>query len=154
MKYGLILVFVILWTAGFGRDKISPAAMKLMNIDREFSKLSIEQGAPSAFAEYADTGVIKFEKGTAPIVGRDRMIESFEMWPEGAELRWEPFYAEISESEDLGYTLGHYYFLMTDSSGETHSSEGNYVTIWKKQTDGQWKFVFDTGDTGPAPEEF
>ncbi len=29
---------------------------------------------------------------------------------------------------------------------------GKYVTIWKKQADGTWKFVVDVGNKSPAPE--
>jgi hypothetical protein len=28
---------------------------------------------------------------------------------------------------------------------------GNYMSVWKKQDDGSWKFVLDGGNTTPPP---
>jgi ketosteroid isomerase-like protein len=46
-------------------------------------------------------------------------------------------------SGDLGYT----YELFTVTAKDT-TMQGTYVSIWKKQKDGNWKFVLDTGNPG------
>jgi ketosteroid isomerase-like protein len=38
---------------------------------------------------------------------------------------------------------------MKDSAS---TSKGTYVTIWRKQKDGKWKFVLDTGNQGVGDE--
>jgi hypothetical protein len=54
----------------------------------------------------------------------------------------------------LGYTWGHYQFNPGDTTIDGHrqgtgpTSRGYYVTIWKK-TNGDWKYVLDTGVAGP-----
>ena len=63
----------------------------------------------------------------------------------GSPLSWEPLRAEIAASQDLGYTFGRY--ALRD--GETVKAYGVYVTVWKKQPDGSWKFVLDGGGTTP-----
>ncbi len=60
-------------------------------------------------------------------------------------LSWEPIYAKISGSGDLGYTYGTYTSTVR-ATGEI--SKGTYVTVWEKQADGTWKFVLDTGTEG------
>jgi ketosteroid isomerase-like protein len=58
-------------------------------------------------------------------------------------LSWQPMNAEISKSGDLGFTYGVYELSIKDSV-----YKGTYVSIWKKQNDGSWKFVLDSGNEG------
>jgi len=59
-------------------------------------------------------------------------------------LLWKPEFVELSKSGDLGYTYVEYVFLKKDSSGNTIESKGIFHTVWKKQSDGKWKFVWDS----------
>ena len=59
-------------------------------------------------------------------------------------LTWEPDFADVAKSGDLGYTWGRYTYTSFDSTESP--SCGFYVTIWKKQLDGSWRFVFDAGN--------
>jgi len=68
-------------------------------------------------------------------------------------LTWEPTSVEIAASGDLGYTLGKWTYTVKDSTGEESSSFGYYISIWKKQTDGNWKWVFNSGISGPTENE-
>jgi ketosteroid isomerase-like protein len=40
-------------------------------------------------------------------------------------------------------------FRQKEASGKVTERRGQYVTIWRKQPDGSWKVVFDTGSTLP-----
>jgi len=57
--------------------------------------------------------------------------------------------AEIARSGDLGYTYGNYEFITMDSLQKESKTYGNYVTIWKRQADGSWKYVLDGGVSTP-----
>jgi ketosteroid isomerase-like protein len=59
-------------------------------------------------------------------------------------ITWQPFKAEASG--DLGYTIGNWKYQTKDTI-----MYGNYCTIWKRQQDGNWKFVFDGGNNTPKP---
>jgi ketosteroid isomerase-like protein len=64
-------------------------------------------------------------------------------------LSWNPLFEKISENGDLGYYGIH--TTLEKASGEV--TKGTYITIWEKQTDGNWKFVLDTGTQGlPDPD--
>jgi ketosteroid isomerase-like protein len=67
-------------------------------------------------------------------------------------LRWQPISAEISNSGDLGYTVGSYVMNRTDEKGSVILGTGKYLTVWRLQKDRSWKVEFDTGvpDTPPA----
>jgi len=46
---------------------------------------------------------------------------------------------------DVGMTSGPYESHVQDAQGIDHRSAGNYVTVWQRQKDGQWRFVWDGG---------
>ncbi len=132
---------------------IAQKKQELLAVDREFSNYSAENGAPDAFAKYAEEAVIVIHRGAAPLFGHESLVKSFDGFPPNARLIWEPFHADISSSGDMGYTVGHYTMTSVDSTAESKATEGNYVTIWKIQPDDSWKFVFDTGNEGPPPKK-
>jgi len=55
----------------------------------------------------------------------------------------------VSASADLGYSYGTAEFKPRDASKQVEY--GNYVRIWKKQTDGSWKIVLDLLSSAPKP---
>ncbi len=122
----------------------------LLQTDREFSIMSEKEGMFISFLAYiADDGVI-LRDNSFPSKGKESLRNYYSGKSDTSfTLTWEPIYADIAGSGDLGYTYGTY--ITTDKvSGEV--SGGTYVTIWKKQTDGKWKFVLDTGTEGlPDP---
>ena len=56
-------------------------------------------------------------------------------------IRWKPLRADVAASGDLGYTWG----VAESGPGKEGPFKpyGIYVTIWKRQADGKWKFVYD-----------
>lgn len=68
--------------------------------------------------------------------------------PKGVELIWWPLWAGIARSGDLGFTTGPY-----TADGKPG---GYYFTVWAKQPDGAWKWLFDGGppsdQAGAAPQ--
>lgn len=123
----------------------------MLEADRAFSRFSVESGMYEAFDKYMADSAMILRNGAHPIVGREKIRELLTPPPEGT-LKWEPVYSDIAASGDLGYTVGRYSYSVVDSAGEATSSGGYYVTIWRKQADGSWKYVFDTGTQG-LPED-
>ena len=65
-------------------------------------------------------------------------------------MNWQPKGAAIAESGELGYTYGVYTVALKNKDTLIH---GTYVNIWKKQPDGSWKLVLDSGNEGIEEEE-
>jgi len=59
------------------------------------------------------------------------------------KLDWTPDFVDVSESEDMAYSYGGYSFSALSSKGDTINSSGIFHTVWKKQLDGSWKYVWD-----------
>ena len=58
-------------------------------------------------------------------------------------LTWKPTKALIAQSVELGYTYGFWTII-----AQNDTSRGTYLTIWKKNAMGEWKFIADTGNEG------
>jgi ketosteroid isomerase-like protein len=68
-----------------------------------------------------------------------------------AQLVWDPIRAEISNANDLGYTIGSYRVIRVGAAeDEPPLSHGMYLTVWRRQADGAWKVAADIG--APAGE--
>jgi ketosteroid isomerase-like protein len=119
----------------------------LVDAERAFSALSVEQGMKSAFiANLADDGIL-FRPG--PVNGRD-------LWkkrpnPPGT-LIWEPSYAEVSALGDLGVSTGPWEFRPPEGSGDAKVGHGHFVSIWERGERGPWKVAVDLGISHPRPE--
>jgi CpeT protein len=146
-------VFKRVQAVGGGAGGDAEAAKEAMlAADREFSQLSVAEGMAAAFERFADAGATVFREGRTPISGREAIGGHFAGGAE-AILSWEPYFAEIGASGDLGYTLGRWLYETQDGEGHPETEHGYYITIWKKQSDGTWKYVFDTGITSEEPFE-
>jgi ketosteroid isomerase-like protein len=55
----------------------------------------------------------------------------------------------MSPAGDMGYTWGHYEGHAKDKSGNAVTTSGRYMTIWRKQPDGQWKVALDSSSEEP-----
>src|SRR6185436_18782069 len=116
-----------------------------MQTDQAFSDLSKAKGRNASFLEYMDEHVTMLRANGMPLVGKDTMAKRFAERPDTSyTLTWQPLYADAAASGDLGYTYGRWLLVTTTND----SSEGTYCTIWKKDSNGNWRFVLDTGNEG------
>ncbi len=130
------------------------AKIEMMNVDREFSRMSGEKGMKAAFIEYLDSNGVLLRPNRLPIAGAGAIDYLLEQNDADYTLTWEPRDGFIAQSGDLGYTFGVY--ALRPSQKDT-IIYGTYVNIWKREKDGTWKYVLDTANEGigdqTAPEE-
>jgi ketosteroid isomerase-like protein len=70
----------------------------------------------------------------------------------GFAVGWQATKVEASRGGDLAYSVGTYELTMNDAKGKPVTDHGKYLTVWKKQPDGQWKVVADIYNSDlPAP---
>jgi ketosteroid isomerase-like protein len=153
MRIVAILLLALLFVGGCN-EQPSPdqAREQLMQVDREFSAMSVAVGARKAFEAYIGEGATVFRNNAMPFTGKEEILPLYDNLG-GGTLEWEPYFADVSATDDLGYTLGQWDYTAHDSTGAEQTASGYYVTIWKRQADGSWKFVFDTGTDGPQSDE-
>lgn len=124
------------------RGRADPS--ELLRADSAFAALSVTSGAKNAFLAFSAEDAISFGGGAEMTQGRQAIGAGFDGFPEGAVLEWWPVAAEIAPSGDLGCTVGE-----AKITSLNHYSK--YLTIWRRQPDGAWKFVADGGNVRPAP---
>ena len=117
----------------------------LVQMERDFARAAATKGTRDAFLEFlADDGIL-FQPG--PVNGKKFWTER---QPRKGLLSWEPIFADVSRAGDLGYTTGPWEFR-PNGADDKPVAFGQYFTIWKKQTDGSWKFVLDRGVGSEKP---
>jgi len=126
----------------------------LKKTDLAFSKMSVDSGIGKAFIQFADTGAYILRYDRFPVVGTDELVKAYSSpTPLNLVLIWEPVKAEIARSNDFGYTIGNWEMKTKTSGGADTVLYGNYLTVWKKQSDGSWKYVSDAGSHTPGPNK-
>jgi uncharacterized protein (TIGR02246 family) len=94
-----------------------------------------------------------FPAGEPVVVGKEKILAEWSpiLTDPSVSLTWSPDKAEIAGSGDLGYTYGKYLWTGKGSNGQTSTRHGKYVTIWRKEPDGQWRVVVDLGTPSDPP---
>lgn len=114
---------------------------ELMKEDRAFGT-SVQLDDPSKWSAFLAPDGTVLQSGVGEIQGPEAVEHMFTDAIDSAtvtSLRWEPERAEVSRTGDLGYTVGRYLATGIDLAGNEITKEGTYVTIWRRQDDGEWK---------------
>lgn len=96
--------------------------------------------------------VTTFNGGTeGEIRGRDAVMKDWSDFfdPNGPSLTWTPTQAGVVGGGDLGYSTGRSVLKGKDAVGNAVERHAEYLTVWRKQKDGAWRVVFDTGSALP-----
>jgi ketosteroid isomerase-like protein len=133
---------------------LSEARTKLRSTDSSFSDLSYRMGTGYAFSNtVAENGVL-FGSPELRVGPRD-VRDGFDKQSEASSLTWKPVYVEVAGSRDLGYSIGEYVSTGRGATTATGAAVvqrfGKYLTVWRRQKDGSWKFVADGGNPSPTP---
>ena len=139
----LILLFTLMFLASC-KPSVIPGKEELLNVDRKFSATSTEKGYGAAFVEFAHPNAVLLRANSMPIAGIEAVTRLFETADTtSVRFTWEPIDAEIALSGEIGYTYGVYTFKK-----DTTTEKGTYVSVWKKDATGNWKYVLDCGNKG------
>jgi hypothetical protein len=117
----------------------------LIKAEKDFAAYSVAHSTKEAFQQFIDSNSIMFDEG--------KPITAIEFWNKREKrpgiLNWHPQFAEISASEDFGYTTGPWTYQ--NSLKDSVIARGQYSTVWKLNTKGEWKFVVDFGIDNTQP---
>jgi ketosteroid isomerase-like protein len=120
------------------RRHVAAAAPELEAADVAFSAATGDRGAEGWVAAFDPEGWM-LRQGEK-VVGHDAIAALMRPALAGGRMSWAPLAS--GRAGDLGFTVGKASF--TGATAET-SWRSSYVTIWRRQSDGTWKVLFDTG---------
>ena len=115
---------------------------EVADTELQFSAMADSLGTQAAFEAFAAEDAVLMRNNTI-IKGRKSIADLFKNSDPNAKLSWGPDFVDVSASGDLAYTYGTYVYSTTDSTGVERNSEGIFHTVWKRQADGSWKYVWD-----------
>jgi ketosteroid isomerase-like protein len=72
--------------------------------------------------------------------------------PDGPAMRWRPHFVEVTSDGNLALSRGPYRSTQTGDDGVVTESWGHFISTWRRNEDGAWQVVFDSGgDAGMTP---
>ena len=146
-KQIFFFTIVVLLVACEPQKKLpDPTKLKQEIVEAEaaFAKMAADKGIAEAFYTFAaEDAVIKRQNDTL-IIGRDAIRQYYSApFYQSAKVDWKPDFTKVSTHGDLAYTYGKFTWTSQDSTGEVSEIKGVFHTVWQRQADGSWKYVWD-----------
>ncbi|WP_269715110.1 YybH family protein [Caulobacter sp. NIBR2454] len=139
----LIAAAIALPLTAQAAEPASPA--EVVAAERAFAADGFANGVKASFLRHMTDDALMFVPGP---VNAKTYFEAQSGTGE-PQIKWWPIFAGIARSGDLGFTTG-----PAEYNGKRG---GHYFTVWAKQPDGGWKWVYDGGPRAtsvgqPGPE--
>lgn len=143
----ILCSLALLAPGGHARKQgMSTELRSLVETERAFARASEAKGMKEAFLSFAADDGLLFRR---TVVNAKELWRKTDPAPTGL-LTWRPTFADIARAGDMGYTFGPWEFR-TKPTDKDAAGHGHFVTVWRKQADGTWKFELDIGISHPAP---
>ncbi len=140
---------------GFAHATTDHAALKkeVASMEDQFCAMAKEQGLLAAFQHYAAPDVAFIDTDPRKWRGPAAVLERMGADRPGVSLTWSAMFTDVSTDGTLGYNYGRFEFRGPRAEGKEVVRGGFFLSIWKRQPDGSWKYVMDTGapDRPPPP---
>ena len=120
----------------------TPDAAAVVAAERAFAADAPSMGIAGSFNKWSTPDAI--------LIGGGQVLRVAEAYPDGPRpadeplVEWWPNFAGVSRSGDMGFTTGG-----VQLGGRR---TGHYFTVWKRQPDGSWKWVYDGGSGASAAD--
>jgi ketosteroid isomerase-like protein len=125
------------------KDERLDALNDMQQTDADFADMAREQGYQKAFLAFTEDEAVLLRDNFLPIIGADAVQYIININDSSFRMTWEPHGGDVSGAGDMGFTFG-VYEMQTDAERQS----GTYVTIWRKQKDGTWKYILNADTQG------
>ena len=137
------IVFVVALLAAGPALAQTPDAAPIVAAERAFAADAPGMGLTASFNKWSVPDAVMIAGGQVQTV-RDVFPPDVPRPADEIRLEWWPNFAGISRSGDMGFTTG--------GVAVNGQRTGHYFTIWKKQPDGSWRWVYDGGSGASAAD--
>ena len=120
----------------------------LVSAERNFAEFTGKHGVKAGFTRYLADEALVVAKGRYQL-GKP-LYEKMPNQP--SVLSWWPVYADIAASGDFGYTTGPFE-VRPQATTDAPVAFGQFTSVWRKTSTGEWKVLADVGITHPAPNQ-
>ena len=144
MKTVILLILSSLFISSCQKSvDLGQIKQEIISTEASFQTMAHDKGIAEAFAHYADeNAVIKRENDTL-IIGKEA-IRNYYLNKKltTATVTWKPDFVEVSLDGTLAYTYGKYQWKINEDN-TIKEYKGVFHTVWKRQDDGKWLYVWD-----------
>jgi ketosteroid isomerase-like protein len=124
------------------------APVSLVQNEYDFAAAVAKQGIRDGFLQYLDKQAIGFDP--TPKNAYDT-YSAAKPGSSASKLTWYPSWALLGSSGDFGVDTGPWTATWV-KDGKPGKSQGEWLTVWMRNKDGEWKVLFDSGSGHPVPE--
>jgi len=154
MKIPILLLSLLCYvTPSFATSDKEKLKAEVAAMEDAFCAMAKEKGLNAAFAHFAAPDVAFIDTDPRKYRGPAAVQERMGPDQPGFSLTWSAYYTDVSDDGTLGYNYGRYESRRAGKDGKEIMRGGWFLTIWKRQPDGSWKYVMDNGtpDRPPTP---
>src|SRR5262245_43561042 len=119
--------------------------VRLLERDAEWARLAAEGRDLEAILSYWTDDAVIFAPGLPPVVGKDALREyvTGSLDIPGFKITWASTEVQVSQDGSLAYMVGRNAVTMNGPDGAPFTLEGRAVTIWRRDSDGEWRCCLD-----------
>ena len=140
----MMMVGTVLITACNNSIDKDAVKKEVFSAEKAFEKMAAEKSISEAFYYFADENATIRRENDTLIMGKENIKAYYEKRQNtNATVNWTPDYIDVSADGTMGYSYGKYVWKIKDAKGEAVEYKGVFHTVWKKQKDGGWKYVWD-----------
>ena len=126
---------------------------ELAKMEDAFCAMAKEKGIRAAFEYFAAPDVAFVDTDPRRVRGLAAVRERMGPDQPGVSVTWSAMFTDVSDDGTLGYNWGRYEWRSPGADGKERIRTGFFLTIWKRQPDGSWRYVMDNGAPDkPAPK--
>ena len=116
---------------------------EILEVERLFAEMASEKGLKEAFLAFAAKDAV-LGRNNRLFKGKAGISEYYDSQTfKDVSFHWKPDYIDVSSSGDMAYSYGDYKFSALTAENEPIEAAGIFHTVWKRQSDGSWKYVWD-----------
>ncbi|HEY1773113.1 MAG TPA: hypothetical protein VGH91_07975 [Gammaproteobacteria bacterium] len=141
MKKLLVLLLASLLLAA------ASAPVSLVQNEYDFAATVAKKGIRDGFLQYLDKQAITFSPTPTNAYDAYSKVKG----SGHGKLTWYPVWALLSSSGDFGVDTGPW-TASSVKDGKSSESYGEWLAVWTRNKDGEWKALFNSGNGHAAPE--
>ncbi len=121
---------------------------KVVDAEHDFARMAADNGTKAAFLAFMTDEAVVFNPAK---------VNAKSSWSSRKEspalLLWDPNYADISSDGAIGYTTGNWEYR-PKGKADAPVAFGDFVTVWTRQANGDYKWVIDMGVSHDRPVKY
>ena len=134
-----------------GQEAMPRDLIAMADTERAFARAATVKGWRDAFLEFfADDAVAIGSKATP---AKEGLLKQPSTPFSDFELVWEPRLGDVAASGELGWLTGPS-IATNHTVKDAKPRYGCYLSLWRKQPDGQWRVLIDVGANAPEAVPF